>query len=328
MKAIICTKYGSPDVLQLREVEKPTPKSNEVLIRVHAASVSAGDCELRGMRLPLSWQFIARIGFGFRGPRRKILGQEFAGEIESIGTEVKQFKKGDQVFGTTGFSLGAYAEYVCLPARSETQVMVTKPPSMTFEEATAVPVGGLEALHFLKRGNIQREQKILVNGAGGSIGTFAVQLARYFGAKVTGVDSAEKLDVLHSIGVDQVIDYTKEDFTKNGQSYDAILDVTGKISFSGCLGSLNPGGLLLLANPTVPQMIRGSWTSRTGKKKVIFGAAKQKAEDLNYLKELIEAGKIKPIIDRHYPLEQIPEAHRYVESGRKKGNVVITIFSG
>jgi 2-desacetyl-2-hydroxyethyl bacteriochlorophyllide A dehydrogenase len=251
-----------------------------------------------------------------------ILGQELAGEIESAGKDVKLFKEGDQVFGTTGFGFGAYAEYVCLP---EAGVLVSKPANMTYEEAAAVPTGGLEALHFLRKGNIHTGQKVLIIGAGGSIGTFAVQLAKYYGAEVAGVDRTGKLDMLRTIGADRVIDTTQEDFTKSGQTYDVILDVVGKSSFSGSMSSLKQNGRYLLANPGLLQMVRGRWTSMTSSKQVIFGAAIQKTGDLISLKELIEAGKIKSVIDRRYPLEQTAEAHRYVETGQKKGNVVITL---
>jgi 2-desacetyl-2-hydroxyethyl bacteriochlorophyllide A dehydrogenase len=321
MKAIVCTKYGPPDVLQLKEVEKPAPKDNEVLIRVHATTVTAGDTELRRFKMPILIWLLARIGFGFRGPRKKILGMELAGEIESVGKDVKLFREGDQVFGSTGMSLGAYAEYICLPS---TYAMAIKPANMTYEEASAVPMG-LDALHFLRKGNIQSGQKVLINGAGGSIGTFAVQLAKSFGADVTGVDSTRKLDMLRSIGADQVIDYTQEDFTKNGQTYDVIFDVVGKSSFSRSVRSLKKKGFYLLANPGLSQMVRGLWTSMTSSKKVIIGTASYKTEDLIFLKELIEAGKIKSVIDRRYPLEQTAEAHSYVETGQKAGNVVITV---
>lgn len=325
MKAIVWTKYGPPDGLQLREVEEPTPGDNEVLIRVHATTVTAGDCEMRGLRLPISLRLLMRMYNGLRRPQRiTVLGQELAGEIEAVGRETKLFKKGDQVFAAAGFRFGAYAEYICLP---EEGVMAMKPTNMTFEEAATVPVGGLNALHFLRKGNIQSGQRVLINGAGGSIGTNAVQLAKSFGAEVTGVDSAMKLDMLRSIGADQVIDYTQEDFTKRGETYDVIFDVVGKGSFSGCMKSLKAGGTYLLGNPTLSRSVRGQWTSMTGSKKVIGGTASYKTEDLVFLKELIEAGKIRSVIDRRYPLEQVAEAHRYVETGHKKGNVVITIRS-
>jgi 2-desacetyl-2-hydroxyethyl bacteriochlorophyllide A dehydrogenase len=328
MKAIIWTKYGPPEVLQLKEVEKPAPKDNEVLIRIYATTVTAGDCELRRLKLPLYFSLPMRIYVGFRKPTRiTIPGMELAGEIESAGKDVTRFRQGDQIFGTSGFGMGAYAEYICLPEEpAETEgVLVKKPVNMTYEEASAVPVGGLEALHFLRKVNIQNGQKILINGAGGSIGTFAVQLAKSFGAEVTGVDSPGKLDMLRSIGADQVIDYTQEDFTKSGETYDVIFDVIGKSSFSRSLRALKQNGRYLLANPGLSQMVRGRWTSMISSKKVVFGAASHRTKDLLFLKELIEAGKIKSVIDRRYPLEQIAEAHRYVETGQKKGSVVITV---
>jgi len=328
MKAIVWTKYGSSAVLQLKEVAKPTPKDNEVLVKIHATTVTAGDCELRRLKFPIWLWLPMRIYVGLRKPKKiTILGQELAGEIESVGKDVKLFRKGDQVFGTTGFGFGAYAEYICLPEKPEEMEgpLAIKPANMTYEEAAAVPVGGLEALHFLRKGNIQSGQKVLINGAGGSIGTFAIQLAKYFGAEVTGVDSTRKLDMLRSIGADQIIDYTQEDFTKSGETYDVIFDVVGKSSFSGCIRSLKKKGFYLLANPGLSQMVRGRWTSMTSSKKVIFGAASPKTEDLIFLKELIEAGKIKSAIDRRYPLEQIAEAHSYVDKGQKTGNVVITV---
>jgi len=327
MKAIICTKYGPPDVLQLKEVEKPVPKDNEVLIRIYATTVTAGDCELRSLKFPLLLQLLMRIGFGFRGPRKKILGQELAGEIEAVGKDVKRFRKGDQVFAHAGFGMGAYAEYKCLPEEPKGMdgLLAIKPANMTYEEAAAVPTGGLEALHYLRKGNIQSGQKVLINGAGGSIGTFGIQLAKYFGAEVTGVDSTGKLDMLRSIGADQVIDYTQEDFTKSGETYDVIFDVVGKGSFSGCIRSLKEKGIYLLANPGLSSSVRGRRTSRRSSKKVIAGGTNYKTEDLIFLKELIEAGKVKAVIDRRYPLEQTVEAHRYVETGLKKGNVILTV---
>ncbi len=322
MKAIVCTRYGPPDVLQLKELEKPFPKDNEVLVRVHAATVTKGDCELRSLKLPPLWQLLVRIGFGFRAPRKKILGQELAGKIESVGKDVRLFRKGDQVFAFTGLRLGAYAEYDCL---REKGLVAIKPANMTFEEAATVPVGGLHALNCLRKGNIQNGQKVLIIGAGGTVGTIAVQLAKSFGAEVTGVDSTGKLDMLRSIGADQVVDYSKVDFTKSGETYDVIFDVVGRSSFSGCLRCLKEKGFYLLGNPGLSQQVRGLWTSMTNSKKVVGGTISYETEDLVFLKELIEAGKIRSVIDRRYPLEQTAEAHRYVDTGQKTGNVVITV---
>jgi len=327
MKAIVWTEYGPPNVLKLKEVEKPTPKDNEVLIRIYATTVTSGDCEQRSLKLPI-WHVLAiRAAAGFLKPERiTILGMELAGEIEAVGKDVKRFTKGDQVFAATGFiGMGACAEYICLPEEPEDGALAIKPANMTYEEAAPVPVGGLEALSFLRQGNIQSRQKVLINGAGGTIGPFAVQLAKHFGAEVTGVDSTEKLDMLRSIGADQVVDYAQDDFTRGSKTYDFILDLVGKSSFSGSLRSLRQNGRYLIASPGPSQLVRGRLTSMTGGKKVIFGAAYPKTEDLIFLKELIEKGKIKSVIDRRYPLEQTAEAHRYVEKGHKKGNVIITI---
>jgi len=323
MKAIVYTKYGPPDVLQLQEVEKPTPKDNEVLIRVYAATVTKGDCEIRSPKIPNLIWLIVRLFFGLTKPRKKILGQELAGEIEAVGKNVTLFKKGDQVFASTGARFSAYAEYTCLPA---TYAIAIKPTNMTYEEAAAIPCGGLNALHYLRKGNTQQGQKVLIIGAAGNFGTFAVQLAKHFGAEVTGVDSTGKLDTLRKIGADHVIDYTKEDFTDRDETYDIIFDVVCKSSFSRIIRSLKQNGRYLLTNPSgLLQMVRGLWTSIIGSKKVILEFAGEKPEDLIFLKELVEAGKIKPVIDRRYPLEQISEAHRYVEKGYKTGNVVITL---
>jgi NADPH:quinone reductase-like Zn-dependent oxidoreductase len=327
MKAIVWTEYGPPEVLQLKEVATPTPQDDEVLIRIYATTVTAGDCEQRSLKLPFWLALPMRAYVGLQRPKRiTILGMELAGEIEAVGNDVTRFRNGDQVFAATGFArMGTYAEYICLPEEPEDGALALKPANLTYEKATAVPVGGLEALHFLRQGAIQSEQQVLINGAGGTIGTFAVQLAKYFGAEVTGVDSTEKLDMLRSIGADQVIDYTREDFTNSGETYDVVLDVVGKSSFSGTIQSLKQDGCYLLANPGLSQMVRGRWTSRTSSKKVIFGATHLKTDDLLFLKELIEAGKLKSVIDRCYPLEQAAEAHRYVETGHKKGHVVLTI---
>ena len=325
MKAIVLTKFGPPDVLQLQEVAKPAPRDDEVLIRIYATTVTTGDCELRSLKLPLWLRLPLQIYVGHIRSRNTILGQELAGEIEATGKDVKRFKKGDQVFGWTSLGLGAYAEYTCLP---EKRPLAIKPYNMTYEEAATLPVGGLDAVYFMRRGNVQSGQKVLINGAGGSIGTFAVQLARYFGAEVTAVDSAGKLDMLRSIGADHVIDYTQEDFTKNGETYHVVFDVVGKSSFSRSVRSLTPNGRYLLGNPPLSHRVQGRWISMRSSKKVIpyaARAASEYAEDLTFLKELIEAGRIQSVIDRRYPLEQIAEAHRYVDTGQKKGNVVITV---
>jgi NADPH:quinone reductase-like Zn-dependent oxidoreductase len=326
MKAIVWTKYGSPDVLQLKEIAKPTPKANEVLIKIYATTVTAGDCEARNLKMPILIRLPMRMYVGLRKPKRiTILGQELAGEIEAIGKDVKRFKVGDQVFGTTGLGFGAYAEYICLPENSAMGVLATKPAHITYEEAASVPTGGLEALHFIRKANLRHGEKVLIIGAGGSIGTFAVQLARYFGAEVTGVDSTIKLEMLCSIGADHVIDYTQEDFTRNDETYDVIFDVPGKSSFSGSIRSLKQSGRYLLANPGLLHTVQGPWTSIRSSKKVIIGAASQKTEDLIFLRNLIEGGQIKAVIDRRFSLEQIAEAHRYVDTGQKQGNVVINV---
>ncbi len=328
MKAIVWTKYGSADGLQLREVAKPTPKDNEVLIKIHAATASTPDTELRRLKLPLLFAIPLRLYIGVVRPTRiRILGTEFAGEIESAGKDVTLYKPRDQVFGYTGLAMGTYAEYMCLAEKSSgiAGVLAKKPVNMTYEEAAAVPFGGLEALHSLGKIDIQRGQKVLIVGAGGSIGTWTLQLAKHYGAEVTGVDHTEKLEMLRSIGADHVIDYTQEDFTKNGKSYDVIFDTIGKSPFSGSLRSLNENGTYLNANPGLFGGLRWRWASKRSSKKVIPWTAGYTTDNLLALKELIEAGNIRSVIDRRYPLEQIAEAHRYVDAGHKKGNVVITV---
>ena len=328
MKAIVWTAYGPPDVLQLRDVEKPAPKDNEVLIKIHAATAATPDTEIRRLKLPLLFAIPLRLYMGVIKPARiTILGTEFAGEIESAGKDVTRFKPGDPVFGYTGLGMRTYAEYLCLQENPTewAGVMGPKPVNTTYEEAAAVPFGGLEALHTLGKANIQRGQKFLVVGAGGSIGTYAVQLAKLSGAEVTGVDHTVKLDMLRSIGADHVIDFTREDFTKNGQTYDVILDTIDKSPFWGSLRSLNENGIYLNANPGAFDRIRWGLSSKKSRKKVIPWTSGYSTDKLLALKELIEAGKIKPVIDRVYPLEQIVEAHRYDDTGMKKGNVVIKV---
>jgi NADPH:quinone reductase-like Zn-dependent oxidoreductase len=298
MKAVVIKKYGSPDGLQLQEVAKPTPKDHEVLIRIHATTVTAGDAILRGLSFPLRIVFRLVGGIG----KSRILGHELAGEIESVGRDVELFHQGDQVFANTGFGAGAYAEYICLP---EDGVLAIKPSNMTYEEAAVVPVGGLTALHFLRAGDVQSGQKVLIYGASGSVGTYAVQLAKHhFGAKVTGVCSTPNLEWVKALGADQVIDYTQQDFTKSGERYDVIFDAVNKTSASRPKDSLTEGGVFL--------SVRGS-------------GFKEKAQDLIFLKELIETDKLKAVIDRRYSLDQMAKAHQYVDEGHKKGNVVITV---
>ena len=328
MKAIVWTNYGPPDVLQLREVETPAPAGNQVLIKVRAAAASTADTELRRLKLPLLFAIPIRLYLGLSRPIRiKILGTEFAGEIVSVGQQVSQYQPGDQVFGYTGLGMGTYAEYLCLSEKPSglASVMGKKPVNTTYEEAAALPFGGLEALHALRQANLKPGQKVLIVGAGGSIGTYSVQLAKHYSAEVTGVDKPGKLEMLRSIGADHVIDYTKEDFTRNGQTYDVILDTIGKSPFSRSLRSLNEKGTYLNANPGLFGGIRMRWLARNSKKKVIPWTAGYTVNNLMALKELVEAGILKPVIDRRYPLEQVAEAHRYVDSGQKKGNVIITM---
>jgi NADPH:quinone reductase-like Zn-dependent oxidoreductase len=323
MKAIIYTKYGPPDVLQLKEVEKPAPKDNEVLIRVYATTVTAADYRIRSFKVSMGFWLPARIAFGLLRPKRTILGAELAGDIEAVGKDVKLFKKGDQVFGYDGSGFGAYAEYVCRP---EGGALAIKPTNMTYEEAAAVPHGALAALFFLReKGNIQNGQKVLIYGASGAVGTAAVQIARYFGAEVTGVCSTTNLELVRSLGADKVVDYTKEDFTKNDETYDIIFDTVGKTSFSRCKSLLNRSGFYLLTVFDFPQLVQMLWTSMVGSKKVICAVGTERADDLIFLKDLVEAGKIISVIDRRYPFEQTAEAHAYAEKGHKKGNVIITL---
>jgi len=323
LRAIVCKKYGSPDVLQLQEVAKPTPKDNEVLIRVGASAVNATDPVFRKGE-----PFIARLFMGLFKPKNAIPGDVISGEIEAVGKDVELFKNGDQVCGATGDSLGAHAEYICLP---EEAALARKPANMSFGEAAAIVDGALTALPFLRdKGNIQSGQKVLIYGASGSVGTSAVQLASYYGAEVTGVCSTTNLELVKSLGADKVIDYTEEDFTESGENYDIIFDAVNKSSFSRCKTSLKQKGIYLTTLPSPVIILQMLWTSKSKGKKAGFAAAgmrppKEKAKDLYFLKELIEGGKLKAAVDKSYPLEQIAAAHRYVEKGHKKGNVVITV---
>ena len=331
MKAIVYTEYGGPDVLHLQEVEKPLPKGNEVLVRVHAVSVNYGDIIARNFRniptsefnmLSLFW-ILARFSFGFSKPRIRVLGNTFAGEVEMVGSDVRQFKKGEQVFGYTGEKMGAYAEYLCLP---EDGIIAVKPSHMTYEEAASVPYGATMALGLLRKVKIKKGQSVLIIGASGAIGSSAVQLAsHYFGAEVTGVCSTQGMESVKSMGAGKVIDYKKEDFTKNGETYDLILDILGKGSFSRYKSSLKQNGIYLPVSFKTSKLLQMLRTSVSGDKKVVCALAVPSQGDLVFIKDFLEERKLKPVIDRCFPLEEAAEAHRHVEAGSKKGNVVLTL---
>lgn len=322
VKAIVFYEYGGPEVLHLKEVEKPTPKDKEVLIKTHAALASTGDCEIRTLDFP-TWLWLPiRIMFGFRKPKRPIPGFYLSGEIEAVGKNVIRYKKGDQVFGSSDLRMGAYAEYICLP---EDGTIAIKPSNMTYVEAAAVSLG-LDALHFLGKAKVRPGQKVLVNGAGGGIGTIAVQYAKHLGAEVTAVDSTPKLDMLRTIGADHVIDYTRQDFTNGRETYDVIFNLIHHSSMSRAMALLAKDGRYILANPKLNQFIRGFWHTKTSGRKVISVFADPISDDLDFMRELIESGSIKAVIDRCYPLEQAAEAHAYVDKGQKKGNVVLNII--
>lgn len=330
MKAIVYTQYGSPEVLQLQEVEKPVPADNEVLIRIHATAVNFGDLMARNFKaisprkfnMPFPIWLLAKISFGLQRPNLSIPGSEFSGEIEAIGKNVTRFRPGDPVFGFSMDRFGAYAEYLCLP---ENGVLAPKPVNLTHQEAAVLPYGALMAWNLLKKANLQPGQKILVNGASGGIGSAAVQIARHFGAEVTGVCGTPRLEFVQSLGADHVLDYTQTDFTQNGETYDLVFDILGKASFSKVKNSLKPHGILLYASFKMKQLFQMLWTSRSGGKKVLCAFAPGSAGDLLAVQELIEAGKIKAILDRSFPLEQTAEAHRYAETGQKKALVGITV---
>jgi len=317
MKAAVYTQYGPPEVLQVKALEKPTPKNNEILVRIKATAVNSGDWRLRRAD-----PFAVRFIFGLTKPKINVLGSVFSGEVESIGEDVKQFKVGDLVFGHTDMSFGAYAEYKCLP---ENASIALKPANVSHNEAAVIPFGGVAALHFIKKAMIQPGQKVLVVGASGAVGSAAVQLAKSFGADVTGVCSTANIALVKSIGADNVIDYTKEDFTQNGETYDVIFDAVKAISVSRSIKSLNKNGIMILSAAGMSEMLQGLWISMTSNKKVMTGVISHEAADIIFLKELIETDKFIPVVERTYPLEQIAEAHTYVEKGHKKGNVAIEV---
>lgn len=323
MKAVICEKYGSPDVLHVVEVDKPVPKDNEVLVKVLATTANAADARIRGAVFPSIFNLPVKLAMGFKGPRKKVLGVELAGVIEIVGKKVRQYQVGDEVFASSGAAFGAYAEYICLP---ENAVMATKPQKMSFEEAAAVPHCALAALHYLKKGNVDNGQRVMIYGASGGIGTYAVQIAKAFGARVTGVCSTANLELVKALGADDVIDYTCEELTKENATYDVIFDTIGKAPITACVNLLEEGGIYLSAvHLELSRILEGMKLSVKSSKKVIGGVAPYTSENLNFLKSLIEEGKLKAAIDKTFPLEKIREAHAYVDNGHKKGHVVITV---
>lgn len=322
MKAAVYERYGPPEVLALKNVEKPTPKDNEVLIRIHATTVTSADWRMRSLELPFGFGLIAPLIVGISKPRQPVLGSELAGEIECVGKHVSAFKVGDRVCAFSDFSMGCHAEYKCMAADAAVALV---PANLSYEEAAALCFGGTTALSFFNRAKLQRGESVLVNGASGAVGTAAVQLARHFGAQVTGVCSTGNLELVKSLGATRVIDYTKEDFTRNGESYDVIVDTAGTAPFWRSKGSLKQGGRLLLVLAGLPAILQIPWVSMTSSKKIIAGPATGNAADVRLLARLAEAGEFKPVIDKRYPFEQIVEAHRYVDTGRKKGNVVVTL---
>ncbi len=325
IRAIVWTEYGPPEGLHLQDVPKPTPKAHEILIRIRATAVAAGDCELRALRFGLGMRVLVRLLMGPVRPRRKVLGQEFAGEVEAVGEGVARLRIGDAVYGTTGFGFGAYAEYIALREDARDSAVAIKPANMSFEEAATIPTGGLEALHFLNQAGTLRGRRVLINGAGGGIGALAIQLAKALGAEVTGVDGTRKLELLRRLGADQVIDYAQEDFTRASDTYDVILDAVGRRRLSACLRALRRGGTYLAVNPRLSAMIRALFISGWGGKRVVVRGSPPRPEELDILRGLIEAGKVHPAIDRVYPLDELPEGHRRVDSGLALGRVAISV---
>jgi len=325
MKAIVCTKYGPPEVLQFQEVAKPSPRDHEVLVKVHATTVTAGDVRIRGFVVHLLFWIPSRFMLGWRKPKRSVLGVEFAGEVESVGKEVTRFQPDDRVYGSSPWmSFGCYAEYLTVP---EDGIITKIPAGKTYQEVASIPFMGIGALYFLRKANLQKGQKILIYGASGAVGTYAVQLAKYSGAEVTGVCSTANLEMVKSIGADRVIDYTQEDFSKIGETYDIVFDTVGKSPFTKCIRSLKKDGVYILADQRFMQTIQGIWTSLTSRKKIITQTAVAKEDDLEFLNELLESGAVRPVIDRVYPFDEMVEAHRYVDKGHKKGNVIINVVS-
>jgi NADPH:quinone reductase-like Zn-dependent oxidoreductase len=323
MKAVVYASYGAPDVLEVKEVDKPAPRDDEVLVRVRATTVSAADHRARSLDFPRGFALFGRLVTGIWKPRRPILGTELAGEIEAVGDRVTKFKPGDQVLAFPGLRFGAHAEYRCMP---ENGAIALKPSNLTYEEAAALPFGGTTALHFLKRGKIRRGERVLINGASGAVGVAAVQLAKYFGAHVTGVCSTANCDLVKSLGADAVVDYTVEDFTQNGETYDVIVDCVGTAPLSRSRRSLEKGGRLLLVVATLPEMLAGAWASMTSSRKVIAGGVTATGEDLRFLVERTQSGELRAVIDRRYPFDRMADAHAYVDGGHKKGAVIITLF--
>ena len=322
MKAAVYRKYGPPDVIGIEEVEKPTPGDNQLLIRVRASTVGIWDAEARSFSFPLWFWLPLRLAMGVRKPRWPVLGQELAGDVEAVGKDVTRFKPGDAVFASVGLGFGAHAEYACVSAK---RAVAHKPRNMSYAEAAGIPTGGDNALHFLRLAEVQPGERVVVNGAGGNIGVLAVQIAKHFGADVTAVDRAEKLEVLREIGADHVIDYAATDFTQTAKTWDVIFDLVPGTSYDHAIGALNPKGRYIVANPLFAALVRARWTNLTSDKKVLTQFAGSKPEDLTTLKDLAEAGEIRAVIDRQYPLERAADAHAYVDSGSRKGTVVLTM---
>ena len=320
MKAIVYHRFGPPEVLEIVDIPKPTPGNGEVLVKVRATTVTAADWRARSLQVPRGFGFVARLVFGFLRPRRPILGMELSGDVEATGEGVRELEPGDAVFASTGFRMGCYVEHVCLP---ESGALAPKPGNLSYEEAAAISFGGATALRFLRRARVRSGEEVLVNGASGACGTAAVQLAKHFGARVTGVCSTANLELVRSLGADRVIDYTREDFTRGGDRYDIIVDTAGTAPYARSKGSLKKGGRLLLVLGSLADILRAPWVSMTSDKKIIAGASGGGAEDLRFLASLAEAGRYRPVIDRRYSFEQVVEAHRYVDTGHKRGNVVL-----